>query len=306
MFRRILIPFDDTTCKLRALQVARDLARHTHAEIILAQVEPPSSASPHMLAEAELALTQRTKYLRSQDVHAEYVIEVGHRQTEIEAIARARQVDLILDVPLHRHQMELEWYSRSATQARTEMPAPMLVWPETGTYSELLDDNDAAIVVPLDGTPMAERALPFAIRLAESYGRRLMLVRVISHHPTPPQTAQGVDEQYKSGKYEAYQYLTALRASIAQLSSVPIYVRIGVGNPAEEILRLAKQQHTGALVVCAHSHSRRDRFFLGGVATQLVWHAEGPVLIIPPHIVLGATFPWIPTTIAIAQVPPAY
>lgn len=294
MFRRILVPFDDTTCTLRALRIAKDLAKHMHAEVLLVHIEPSYTASPHTLAEVETALVHRAEYLLLQGVHADYAIGVGHREVEIAAIARARQVDLILDVPAHRHQMELEWYARSATQARTEMPAPMLVWPESVSGGELLGDNDAAIVVPVDGCDLAERALPFAIMLAESYQRRIVLVRVVSPQPSQRQTAQAVDEQHAPGTHEAYQYLTALRSRIAEMSDVPVHIQLCVGDPAEEILRVARQQHGGAVVICAHSHGRRERFFLGSVASQLLRRAQAPILIIPPHIVVASTPPSIP------------
>ena len=295
MFRRILVPFDETTLKVRALRIAKDLAKHMHAEVLLVHVEPSYTASPRTLAEIETALAHRARYLRSQGVHAEYALGVGHREAEIEAIARARQVDLILDVPTHRQQMELEWYARGATQARTKMPAPMLVWPECETCDELLHERDAAIVVPVDGGAVAERALPFAIMLAESYERRIVLVRVVSPQASQQQTVQMMDERLMPGTHEACQYLTALRSRIAQTSNIPVQIELRMGDPSDEILHVAEQQHMGAIVICAHSHSQRDRFFLGCVATQLLRRAKAPILIIPQHIDhLAPTLPLIP------------
>ncbi len=304
MFRRILVPCDDATFKLRALRVARDLARHMHAEIVLLRAVPPYTASPQILAEAETALAHRAEYLRSQGIHTEYVVEVGHREAEIATIARTRQVDLILDVPASSHHLELEWYSRAATHARTEMPAPMLVWPESNADTTMLHAEDATIIVPVDGSATAERALPYAIMLAESYGRPILLTRVIPSQPPQRQTTERMDERHKSDQAEATAYLTSLRSKVAQATSVPVLVQLSVGNPGDEILRLAERQKAGAIVVCAHSHIRRDRFFLGCVATQILRQAKMPVLIVPQHSVLDAALPTISAPIVITQEAP--
>jgi nucleotide-binding universal stress UspA family protein len=272
-----------------------------HAQIVLLRVVPPYVASPQILAEAETALAHRAEYLRSQGIHTECVVEVGHREAEIETIARARQVDLILDVPTSSRHLELEWYSRAATHARTEMPAPMLVWPESNADSTMLDAEDATIIVPVDGSATAERALPYAIMLAESYGRPILLVRVIPSQPPQIETTERVTERHKFNQAEANQYLTTLCSKVAQVTSVPVLVRLSVGNPGDEILRLAEQQKAGAIVVCAHSHIRRDRFFLGCVATQILRQANTPVLIVPQHNVLDLALPTIPTSIVVTQ-----
>lgn len=302
MFHRILVPSDDATCKLRALRVAKDLAKHMGAGIVLVQIIPPHNASPHIVAEAEAALAHRAEYLRSQGIHTEYVVEVGHREVEIEAIARARQVDLILDVPASNSQLELEWYSRGATHARTEMPAPMLVWPDDDAYSTMLEDEDAAIIVPVDGSAEAERALPYAILLAESYARRIVLARVLPHQSPQKQTTVGVDQQHEFGRPEANQYLGALRSKVTQVTRVPVLVQLSIGDPGDEILLLAERQPAGAIVVCTHSHVRRDRFFLGSVATQILRHGRRPVLIVPPHCVPGVALPTsIPGPLIVSQ-----
>lgn len=284
MFQRILVPLDDATRTEAALRIASGIARQTGARLVLMQTEP-SAAPIQRVIGARAALQRHTTLLRQQGIDTEYAVELGSREEGIVSAARDRQVDLILLVPAHRHHFELLWYSRSAARLLHELPAPLLIWPESQMSTELLASHEAAVMVPLDGAPEAERSLPFALWLAECYRRPLVLVRAV---PAGSETTHR-DVVHGAGCFsdqiqEAKAHLETVREHLERTTTASIRTALVAGEPGTQLLRAAQTYHAGIITLCAHSRSTMERYFMGGVSTQILRQANVPVLVVPPRI----------------------
>ena len=96
------------------------------------------------------------------------------------------------------------------------------------------------VLVPLDGSPLAEQALPFAERLARATGARLILTRVDTAFPAQETTVEpGVLRA-------AQQYLEQIRAKLGSEREVDIAVPHG--EAAIEILSTASSRHAELIV----------------------------------------------------------
>lgn len=284
MFQRILVPLDDAMRTAPAIRIASGIARQTGAQLVLLHTEP-SAISVQGVLGARTSLQRQVTYLRQQGIQAEYAVEVGSREQGIIATARDRQVDLILLVPAHRQHFELLWYSRSATRLLHELPAPLLIWPESSTSLELLATREAAVMVPLDGAPEAERSVAFAMSLAERYHQSLVLVRAI---PTGPDGAYR-DVVHGAGCFsdqvqEATANLDALREQLERTTTILIKTAIVAGEPGTQVLRAAQTYGAGIIVLCSHSRPTMGRYFMGCVSTQILRQASVPVMVVPPHL----------------------
>jgi nucleotide-binding universal stress UspA family protein len=112
------------------------------------------------------------------------------------------------------------------------------------------------ILVPLDGSPEAEQALPYAETLAEP-GCQLILLEVA---PDP-------DDEFS---------LLARHAdSCARLETAR-------GDPAEQILRTAHDLGVGAIVMTTHGRGALGRWAFGGVADAVMRRSPIPVMIVRP------------------------
>jgi nucleotide-binding universal stress UspA family protein len=134
------------------------------------------------------------------------------------------------------------------------------------------------IVVPLDGSERAERALPFATRLASQSGGSLVLVRVISESAYAPPPL-GILDGKPDPSREAEDYLHVI-ASGADVASVTVETVVIIGSPAVEILHAADSSNADAIVMCSHGRSGLAKWTMGSVAQKVGRHATVPVLVI--------------------------
>jgi nucleotide-binding universal stress UspA family protein len=131
------------------------------------------------------------------------------------------------------------------------------------------------ILVPLDGSSLAEHALPLAELLARTAGGRLELVSV---RPRPdarsvaagPEPAPAIEE-----------YLDQMAWQLRQ-RGLTVGVSIRSGSVPEEVSRAAMQRHADVIVMATHGRSRVDRLLGRNIATAVVRQTELPVLLIRP------------------------
>jgi nucleotide-binding universal stress UspA family protein len=139
------------------------------------------------------------------------------------------------------------------------------------------------IIVPLDGSELAEQAVPHAEELSQRLGAPLHLVRITDVH-NPGQygaylalDAAGYTEAVESDEAEAKRYLENLGRALAA-RGLPVSVEHRHGRPAKELAALAQ---TGDLVVMAtHGRGGLGRAFMGSVADEIVRHSIVPVLLV--------------------------
>lgn len=140
----------------------------------------------------------------------------------------------------------------------------------------------AKILVPLDGSPLAESVLPFVGNLALRMGAALVLERVIM-----PATALYAGEYLPSGlpvldelEKAARGYLESV-ADRQRARGLDVTVEIDVGYPAEAILDGAQRNGAGLIALCTHGRSGPERWVMGSVADDIVRHSQLPGLVLP-------------------------
>jgi nucleotide-binding universal stress UspA family protein len=145
------------------------------------------------------------------------------------------------------------------------------------------------ILVPLDGSERAERALPVAARLARQSGGAVILTQVVT-----PSTGYGPPfDSYVPQPTRVDDQLVAAQTYLQEVAKRPkltgvqteMVVMSAVGV-APALLELVGTQHADLAVMCRHGRSGLARWALGSVAQKvaraapvpvLVLHAEGPI-----------------------------
>jgi nucleotide-binding universal stress UspA family protein len=137
----------------------------------------------------------------------------------------------------------------------------------------------SAILVPLDGSPMAEQALPIAEQLARVGSGRLTLVRAVRAFTFP-----GVDARnaQTTAVTEAQKYLDSL-ASRMTAAGLTIETAVPYGQAATEILDEISLRNADVLVMATHGRSDAGRWLYGSVADQVLRRATVPVVLVPPR-----------------------
>jgi len=139
-----------------------------------------------------------------------------------------------------------------------------------------------SILVPLDGTPFAEAALPTAIRLARACPASLTLVRVIERS-APSSFAGSADDHVEwrntPADRSAY-YLENLAVRIQARSGVNARTIVLRGGIASSIRKQAEESDCDLIVMTSRGHGATGRIFQSSVGSKVTRSAPCPVLFI--------------------------
>jgi nucleotide-binding universal stress UspA family protein len=137
------------------------------------------------------------------------------------------------------------------------------------------------VIVPLDGSPVAETVLPYVIDLAKKMSLEVVLVRAFA---LPASTADEyqtyTDELIGLIEAEARDYLAEKMKEMKGKGLENVSSVVNVGYGAEEIITLARKTPDNFIAMCTHGRSGVKRFVLGSVTDRVVRHSGDPVLII--------------------------
>src|SRR5499426_2979550 len=142
-----------------------------------------------------------------------------------------------------------------------------------------------SIVVPLDGSRMAETVLPRAIDLAKKLGLEIVLTRA---YQIPLSAYGGTDAAYIPNseglltlvREEADAYLKAKVNELHQNGVEKVSSILSVGSGADEIIELARGTPDNLIAMCTHGRSGVKRWALGSVTEKVVRHSGDPVLVV--------------------------
>jgi nucleotide-binding universal stress UspA family protein len=143
-----------------------------------------------------------------------------------------------------------------------------------------------SIIVPLDGSELAEGVLPMAAGMAKKLDLEVELFR--TYHI--PYTVSG-DEGFYAGNYEellagvrdeAAQYLDKKAADLKNLGVAKVTCVTKEGLAADEIILLGQKTPDNLIAMSSHGRSGVKRWVLGSVAEAVVRHCGDPVLITRP------------------------
>jgi nucleotide-binding universal stress UspA family protein len=130
------------------------------------------------------------------------------------------------------------------------------------------------ILVPLDGSPLAEQALPYAERLAEALSARLILSRVLPLSVVRPAEAD------LASAAEARAYLLGVGDRLTTNGRL-VETTTPWGEPAAEILKQARSTQADLVVMVTHGRSGPGRWLYGSVADEVLRNASVPVVLVP-------------------------
>ena len=138
----------------------------------------------------------------------------------------------------------------------------------------------STVIVPLDGSTFAERAIPVAAAVASRTGARLVLVRV---HDTAPHVAFQSPEwsEYMRGDEEAY--VERYAAHLVGSQSLNADWRVLDGAPAPALATFAEQASAPLIVMSTHGRTGIPRSWLGSIADGVLHGTSAPVLLIRPE-----------------------
>lgn len=135
------------------------------------------------------------------------------------------------------------------------------------------------ILVTLDQSDLAERALPHAVALARAFQATIHLVSVVPVVDAQAMHAAGVAVDWDAQIASAREYMAAMRRRV-MAEGIEAEWDVCQGNVAEEILRYCDQQDCDLIVMSTHGRSGLGRWVYGSIADRVLRHANVPVLLV--------------------------
>lgn len=134
------------------------------------------------------------------------------------------------------------------------------------------------VVIPLDGSELAEAILPLIMQIAGPLDLEVTLLRVVQ--PVPPEVIEGaryvaVDDIERRQK-ESEAYLAELAASVAA-SGVSVRTEVRRGTPVPEIVACARERDADLVAMTTHGRSGLGRLLFGSVAEGVLRQGDFPV-----------------------------
>ncbi|NOQ43059.1 MAG: hypothetical protein GQ560_01210 [Dehalococcoidia bacterium] len=133
------------------------------------------------------------------------------------------------------------------------------------------------ILVPLDGSDLAEIALPYAEELAGALGCAITLIHVSESADDKYENEHQlyIDKIVEATRQGAERCLIDKRTKKIEVSSVYL-----TGHVAEQIVDYADKENIGLIVMTTHGRSGIRRWLLGNVAAKVVSATDKPVALI--------------------------
>ncbi|MGI8857469.1 MAG: universal stress protein [Thermomicrobiales bacterium] len=298
MFAHLLVPLDGSGLAETTLPYVRALA-HAYGDggrvTLLHLIERSAPSSVHgarhltTVPEAHAYLTAIAERLRAEGIATDTHVDTNEGNETAGRIvdhAAEMRADLVV-LSAHGRSGLGRWLFGSIAQKVLAVGvAPVLmVLPTAG--SEPRPPTLNQILLPLDGTPDAEIALPLAEQIARATGGTMHLALVV---PTVGSLSGAMSsvarfspkvtaELLESAGSDAVVYLNAL-ASRLRVAGIPVETSIARDDPATAILDLAKRVHADLIVMASHGRAGMGGAWAGSVSNKVLARSPGPFLLI--------------------------
>jgi nucleotide-binding universal stress UspA family protein len=318
----IVVALDGSALGQRAVPYAAALAEKVGGRLLLVRAalahpffrDDLAAAQVAVIGEAEADLEATAKVLRADGLRVETRVCYGPAASSVVEEARLGQADLIVLSTHGRGGLGRWIYGSVADQVLRRAETPVLVVPPAAS-ADWSAPGEAPVLVPVDGSDLAEEALGPAAALAAALDGSLLLVRVIEPsyvgyvygqgYPVAPKL--DVAEMLKAAEADLGALARRLRAEGHRVAT-----RAEVGPPAQTIARIAAEVGASAIALATHGRGGLARLVMGSVATGLLQRADVPVLLVRPAsvrqpvvapadvaVVPRASAPLAPTSLAL-------
>lgn len=296
MFKRLLVALDGSTTAEQVLPYVRTFARGLNlpvelfavidARALLTSVDKARGLD-RLVREgkrkAENYLFRLAKQLPG--IAVKYEVEEGDAAAAIVDKAGQKESTLIAITTHGRSGLQRWLLGSVAEKVLRASKNPLLLVRATGDGVTEGEAKLTNIMVPLDGSPMAEQVLPAVTKTAKKLGSEIFLLRVYRNPFSPFISGGGiyaanVAEVMNDIRAEARTYLEAQMASLQEQGIEAVSYLLQEGEAADEIVAVVRNHPECLIAMSSHGRSGLERWALGSVAETVVRHANNPVLIL--------------------------
>lgn len=300
-FKRILVAIDGSEISEKVLDSVTGLADRFGSELLLLAVtgshadfsEALDNAAEEKNSDvaigdnargAERYLEHIAAPLRGQGLTVTKVVQPGIPVDTILSVAKESEVDLIA-MATHRESALARGILGSVTDAvlRSSSVPVLAMHPDGTSMTTKPRWIPSTVVVPLDGSQLAEECVPTALEIAKACGSEVVFLQAV-HLPSfavsgPGSEYYGVDYGVSSKRAGAREYLKQF-VEIAESQGLSATSHAALGNAAARIIEETKSVPDAMIVISSHGRSGFKRMVLGSVADKIIRASHHPVLVL--------------------------
>ncbi|HZD39877.1 MAG TPA: universal stress protein [Terriglobales bacterium] len=298
MHNKILIPLDGSKTAEKVLPYARHLAGKFKIPVELLAVVDIAEMATHISADkARLLDTMIEDGMRSSETYLRGIAGT-FRGTELKcSIEKGRAEEVIIE----KGETDKTLLIAMATHGRSGLNRfllgsvaekvlrgsanPLLLVRATEEAKSEGEQAFKTVIVPLDGSELAESVLPTVAEIAKKLGLEVLLFRAY-HIPYNAYAgddgyyAVNYDELIASVRSEADDYLAKKVAEVKKLGLEKVTSASAEGFAGDEIISIGRKTPDGLIAMCSHGRSGVKRWVLGSVTETVVRHTVEPVLVV--------------------------
>ncbi|MEP7227781.1 MAG: universal stress protein [Gemmatimonadales bacterium] len=301
-FRSVLVPLDGSPLAEQAIPLALEIARAARSKVRLVfvhQSPPPPfyEESAELYVAIDLAtrkagrgyLRKLTAPLRERSgLPISAVVIDGSVPQALAKYVQDSRADLVAMTTHGRGGVRGAWLGSVADHLVRSLDVPVIVTrAREGAGSLPPPPKIREILVPLDGSPLAEAALAPAAAVARLFDAELVLVQVVPplspRNLFPDTLTAGYDTEIIAlGRKGAQGYLEGLSEDLRE-RGIRVKTTVVVGHSVgEALINLAHPERIDLVAIATHGRSGVRRLILGSVADKLIRAAGPPVLVVRP------------------------
>lgn len=270
----VVIPIDGSPLSEIAIAPGAALAAQAGASLLLVTVTTESSDWDVYMKEAAAL----------HDVDADVRVLIGNDPgAQLANFEHNNRAGSVLCMASHaRQRVSGTLLGSVAADVVRARPGPVVL---VGRHCEMRSSRFSELVVPLDGSSIAEAALPLAEAWSRSLGIPILLVHVID--PLDSQRASGASRGGTDISESAY--LTGVARGLHEEGVDASWEVLHDGTPANGIRAFTGRLSSPLMVMATHGRMGLESMLMGSVTTSLVHHATFPVAVIRPLDLPGRT-----------------
>lgn len=297
MATQVLIPLDGSGLAEQALSCAMMLARGLEAELVLFRaVMLPSEATDFLVdADVEAAhaplvtqaneyLSQVAKQLRESGATVGTVVRCGPPAEAILDYVMQADIQHIV-MATHGYSGISRWMHGSVAERvlqAASVPVLLIRVREPAAVVAHRPLSCQRILVPLDGSSVAEQVLQPATAIATALGAEVVLFRVLVLFSSVSLTGEWhipLENVVEIARQDAGSYLERV-ASTVKAQGVRVSSAIQIGAVANAIIEFAESNQIDLIAMCTHGRTGLARWALGSVADRVLRAGRNPLFLV--------------------------
>ena len=305
MYSRMVVPLDGSSLGEQVLPHVRQLGLGLAIPVtLMTVVEPPTPTIGHSLNpeaheyQSDIHLEQHAadyldsvaSGLRSAGLEVTTATPAGSPAQQI--VNEAQRVpESLIAMSGHGRSGVARWWLGSVADRVLHLTSTPLLVVRSNEGEATHQDRFDKIVLPVDGSALAEQIIPHMAPIARGLGLSVDLVRVLPawneyfhlaaapefYNPSLESMAESMAAQAEG---EASQYLDQLKQRLSQEGISAVEPHLLRGDPAASIIDVANETPDRLVAMTTHGRSGVGRWVMGSVAGRVVRNSGDPVLLV--------------------------